>query len=77
MERYQLGKGTVLGILRRAGVQMRNQGLKSGDLQRAVALYESGMSCKRVAEHVSCDAETVRQGLKRAGAELRKPWERG
>ena len=76
MERYGLGKGTVLGILRRAGVGMRNQGLNQGDLGRATALYENGLSLARVAEHVDCDAETVRQALKRAGVALRKPWER-
>lgn len=75
--RYHLGKGTVLGVLRRAGVELRNQGLRPGDLQRAVALYESGLSCKGVAEHVSCDAETMRQALRQAGVEMRKPWERG
>jgi hypothetical protein len=73
MERYDLGKGTVLGILHRAGVTMRAQGLGPGDLPRAVALYESGLSLKRVAEQVACDAETVRKSLKAAGVQMRKP----
>jgi len=74
--RYNLGKGMVLGILSRAGIEMRNQGLTPHDLPRAVALYESGLALKRVAGHFGCDAETVRQVLKSAGVQLRRPWER-
>lgn len=76
MEQHNLGKGTVLGILRRAGVEMRNQGLDFAELPRAIALYESGLSLKRVAEQVACDAETVRKELKAAGVRLRQPWQR-
>ncbi|MCW2670306.1 MAG: hypothetical protein JWO27_2203 [Frankiales bacterium] len=76
MERYAIGKGTVLGILRRAGVEMRNQGLDPKDLPRVIALYESGLSLKAVAQHVGCDHETVRKALHSAGVQLRKPWER-
>lgn len=76
MERYGLGKGTVLGVLHRAGVALRNQGLGDDDLPQAVTLYESGLSLKRVAEQMSCDAETVRQALKTAGVRVRSPWER-
>lgn len=73
MERYDLGKGTVLGILHRAGTEMRNQGLEPGCLPRAIALYESGLSLKTVAEQITCDAETLRQALKAAGVHMRKP----
>lgn len=76
MERYNLGKGTVLGILRRSGIELRNQGLKPGDLRRAIALYESGQSLTRVADQMACDAETIRQALKAAGIAIRKPWDR-
>lgn len=76
MDRYNLGKGTVLGILRRNGIELRNQGLGPGGLSRAVALYQSGLSLKRVAEQVACDAETVRKALKAGCVELRKPWDR-
>jgi hypothetical protein len=76
MERYALGKGTVLGLLRRAGVQLRNQGLSPNDLPRAIALYESGLSFKDVADNFACDAETVRKSLRAAGVEIRAPWER-
>lgn len=76
MESYELGKGTVLGVLRRAGVQMRNQGLGGPEIGRAIALYESGLSLKQVGSQFGCDAETVRKELRAAGLTMRKPWER-
>jgi len=76
MTRYYLGKGTVLGVLRRAGVQMRNQGAANIDLGQAVALYEAGQSLKQLGERFDCDAETVRKEIREAGVRMRKPWER-
>lgn len=77
MERYELGKGTALGLLHRAGVAVRCQGLSPVDLPRAIALYESGLSCVRLAGQFGCDAETVRKGLRSARVEMRRPWARG
>jgi DNA-directed RNA polymerase specialized sigma24 family protein len=45
-------------------------------LDEAIRLYGDGWSCQRLAERYGCDAETVRQALKRAGVRLRAPWER-
>jgi DNA-directed RNA polymerase specialized sigma24 family protein len=74
--RYGLGKGTVIGILRRAGVAIRNQGLAPADLGHAIELYEAGLSLKQVAARCNCDAETVRKELRAVGVRMRKPWER-
>ena len=71
MERYQIGKGTVLGILHGAGVKMRCQGARNIDLVEATQLYEAGWSLKRLAERYDCDHESVRRALKEAGVAIR------
>ncbi|HEY2089952.1 MAG TPA: hypothetical protein VGH54_28515, partial [Mycobacterium sp.] len=38
-ERYELGKGTVLKLLRAHGVTIRRQGLSPAQIQEATALY--------------------------------------
>lgn len=76
MVKYKLGKGTVLGVLRRSGVELRNQGLPADQLEAAKALYVAGWSLVKIGEQFKCDAETVRKELKLAGLRMRKPWER-
>lgn len=76
MKRYKIGKGTVLDILKTAGVTMRSQGLAPTDLGRAITLYQAGLSLKQVACHFACDPETIRKALHTAGVRVRKPWER-
>jgi hypothetical protein len=77
MQNYQLGKGTVLGILAERGVKMRGQGIPDALLQDAITLYASGLSLQRVATRLHCSAETVRQALIAAGVSLRARWDRG
>lgn len=71
MIKYGLGKGSVLGLLRAAGVEMRAQGQKNIDLPEAFARYQSGWSLAKLAIAYDCSAETVRQALKAAGVVLR------
>ena len=59
-----------------AGSALRQQGVPDALLDEAIRLYNDGSSCQRLAERYDCDAETVRQTLKRAGVKLRAPWER-
>jgi DNA-directed RNA polymerase specialized sigma24 family protein len=59
-----------------AGVQLRRQGIPADRVDEAVRLYGDGWSCQRLAERYGCDAETVRQALKRRTVRLRSPWER-
>ncbi len=73
---WSLHRTTVAAHLRRAGVQLRRQGVPSEQLGEAIRLYRTGWSCQRLAERYGCDDETVRQSLKRGGVTLRKPWER-
>jgi len=66
----------VAGHLRRAGVPLRRQGIPAEQIDEAVRLYGDGWSLQRLTERYACDDETARQALKRAGLELRRPWQR-
>jgi DNA-directed RNA polymerase specialized sigma24 family protein len=70
---WQLHRTTVAAQLRRAGVELRRQGLPAERMDEAVRLYGEGWSCQRLAERYNCDDETVRQVLKRAGVSIRPP----
>ncbi len=74
--RWQVHRTTVAGHLRRAGVELRRQGLSEEQLGEAVTLYSEGWSLQRLAECYGCDAETVRSYLRQAGTRMRRPWER-
>jgi len=74
--RWGLHRTTVAAHVRRAGVELRRQGVPADRLYEAVRLYNEGWSLQRLAERYDCDEETVRQALKRAGVRLRAPWER-
>lgn len=75
--RWGMHRATVAAQLRRAGVELRRQGLPDDRINEAVRLYGEGWSLLRLAERYSCDDETVRQALMRKGVRLRRPWERG
>lgn len=75
-ERWRLHRTTVAVHLRRAGVELRRQGIPPDQLDQTVHLYGAGWSLQRLAERYDCDDETVRQALKRFGVRLRAPWER-
>ncbi len=74
--RWHAHRTTVAGHLRRAGVELRRQGLSEDQLGEAVRLYGEGWSLLRLADRYGCDAETVRSHLKQAGVRMRQPWER-
>lgn len=71
MTTYGLGKGSVLKLLREAGVRMRGQGLSPTDLETAVQLYESGLSLKAVGEHFGISSDATRNAFVRAGVAMR------
>lgn len=56
---YRIGKGTVLKLLRDAGVAIRNQGLSDEQVGDAARLYESGLSLARIGERFGVDASTI------------------
>lgn len=74
--RWGMHRATVAAHLRRAGVELRRQGVPAELLDEVIRLYSEGWSCQRLAERFGCDDETVRQALKRAGVQLRRPWQR-
>ena len=76
MATHGLGKGTVLNLLRNAGVDLRGQGQRNIDLTEAIDRYRTGWSLVKLGAAYDCDAETVRKALRVAGVALRKPWER-
>ena len=74
---YEVHRTTVANHLHENSVELRRLGVTDVALPEVIRLYVAdGWSCQRLAERFDCDAETVRQALKRAGVRLRKPWER-
>jgi len=71
MRDYGIGKGSVLRLLREAGVTLRNQRLSPAALESAVSLYNSGLSLKVVGERLGFSIDAVRGTLLRAGVPLR------
>ena len=71
MKDYGIGKGSVLRLLREAGLTLRNRRLSPADLESAVELYQSGLSLKAVGEQLGFSIDAVRGGLLRAGQQLR------
>lgn len=67
VQEFNLGKGTVLRILRDAGVAMRRQGLPDDQLPEAAALYESGVPLARIAERYGVSTKNVHTRLRAAG----------
>lgn len=72
----KLHRTTVAEHVRRAGIPTRHRGIPPEMVAEAIRLYQSGWSCQRLAERYRCNAETVRQMLKRNSVSMRRPWER-
>ncbi len=71
MKKFDLSKGSVLKVLREAGVAMRNQGLSGGQIDEAQRLYEAGWSLARIGEKFDVDHTAVRRQLIRRGVRMR------
>jgi DNA-directed RNA polymerase specialized sigma24 family protein len=71
VQEFNLGKGTVLRILRDAGVTMRRQGLPDDQLLEAAALYESGVSLAKIAERYGVSTKNVHTRPRAAGVGMR------
>jgi hypothetical protein len=68
---YNLGKGTVLRLLRTHGVQLRNQRMTPEHIEQAIQLYGQGLSLVAVGEQLGYDHGTIWRILKRAGVPRR------
>lgn len=76
MKKYQLGKGTVLKLLREAGVIRPQNKLSAEQLDEAVKLYAQGWSLVRLGEHFGFDQSTLWLRFKELGVPMREAWER-
>lgn len=71
MSTYNLGKGTVLRLLREHGVQLRNQRITQDEVSQAIRLYGQGLSLVTVGEQLGYDARTIHRALRRSGVPRR------
>jgi hypothetical protein len=71
MVTYNLGKGTVLRLLRDHGVQLRNQRMTPAEVAQAIQLYQTGNSLAAVGAKLGYDHGTIWQALKQAGVPRR------
>ncbi len=71
MKEFSLSKGSVLKVLREAGVAMRNQGLSGEQVDEAQGLYEAGWSLTRIGEKFDVDHTVVQRQLIRHGVRMR------
>lgn len=72
--RYDVRRETISKIIRSAGVQARSQrGINPAQVQEAAALYRTGWSLQRLAEHYGFDGQTIHTHLKRSGVQMRGP----
>lgn len=70
-DRYQLGKGTVLRLLRQHGVTIRRQGLSRGEVEEAIQLYAAGWSLARIGGKFGHAPTVIRKALLDAGVDPR------
>jgi DNA invertase Pin-like site-specific DNA recombinase len=68
---FGVDKGTVLRVLRRAGVAVRYRSLTDEDVEEARSMYERGQSLAKVGEHFGVTARTVLNVLGRSGIATR------
>ena len=71
MVTYNLGKGTVLRLLRDHGVRLRNQRMTPADVAQAIQLYQAGNSLAIVGAKLSYDHGTIHRALRRADISMR------
>ena len=66
----------VAAVLERESVTKRRRGLDEAHVPEAARLYEAGWSVARLGEHFGVSPTTVWEALRKAGVQLREPWER-
>ena len=75
-KRFECHRTTVSGHLKSRGVAMRLTPLTEQEVDRAVELYESGLSLVKVGDALKRDGETIRQRLLERCVKLRSPHDR-
>ena len=69
--RFRVSKSRISSILKAHGVKIRNQSLEADTIALGIRLYNSGLSLAQVGSNLSCDANTVRLALVKAGVQRR------
>jgi hypothetical protein len=71
---YNLGKGSVLRLLREASVTIRQPRVMSqAEIDEAVQLYETGQSLQRIGDQLGWNHKTIYRHLKKRGVTMRSP----
>jgi hypothetical protein len=68
---YGVSKTGLLQLFQTEGVSLRRQAISPQDAERAVRLYESGLTIKQVVEQVGYSFGTIRRVLHDHGVALR------
>lgn len=69
--KYGVHRGTIPGLVRRAGVAIRQPGLTDAEQAEAAALYSGGMTLTQVARRMGISDESVRQAILAEGGQIR------
>ena len=68
---YGISKAGLLDLLRGEGVSIRKQPMTPEDIDRAVELYESGLTIKQVVEQIGYSNGPIRSALHARGVRIR------
>jgi IS30 family transposase len=75
MQRFNLGKGTVLQFLDDAGVLRKRRRHIADHLDEAEHLYiEEQWSLQQIGQHLGFASGTIYRHLKQRGVVMRRPW---
>ncbi len=69
--KHRVHRGTIPGLVLRAGGRLRTPGLDDDGRRRAVALYEAGLTLAEVAERLDVDPKTARVAIVADGGNMR------
>ena len=69
--KYRVHRGTIPGLVSRAGGRLRTPGLGDDGRRRAIVLYEAGLTLAEVAERLDVDPKTVRVAIVADGGTIR------
>lgn len=68
---YGVSRSGLRHLLRGEGVALREQGITAEDADKAVRLYESGLTIRRVVERVGYSYGTIQRMLNEKGVVMR------
>jgi hypothetical protein len=68
---HELSKGSVIRLVREAGIPIRNQGLTNDQVAEAAPLYASGLSLAKIGVRLGVDHGTVWRQLRKRGVKMR------